>query len=648
MKFFASIRAKNLSHKSLAYQIIAFIFGFIIVIMLGSIILTRWLMSDVMQKNAAESMEYLANQNIFQLEAKLKKVQAHANDLASLIKTPGITLPVVEQFVFTIAKTNPEIESICLASNQDNYSTLPRASIYYVLQDKIKTIKIEGSDFLFKDWFLIPILNQSDYWSEPWYDIDGKKKTITSYSVPIKDKDNIVGVIRFDLSLPYLQNIVLPMRLREKGYAFLLSHDATIITHPADSLVMNETIFSLAQAYQDDQLRMVGREMVNGNSGFLKMDGSKQMKGKWIYYSPLISNQWSMGIVIYDKAVFQDLNNLLWIQMLIAILSFLILAYIVYARTLHIYKPLKALTNTASLIGAGNFDLEFPVSNSVNEIAMLEDALVSMKNSLRDYVQNLKQTTEEKNKIQAEVRFAADIQRKLIPQNIDPICNSSELRIFGVVEPASDVGGDLYDCFMLDDDHLCFAIADVLGKGLAAAMTMIMTSTVLRATAKTHKSITGLMSEINLFLCQHSHEANFVTMVLGVLNLKTGELEYSNAGHVPMYIRKVNRKVVKYGETHSTALGIFPYLVVNSDTIQLDLGDEIILVTDGITEAIRDGETFFGYQRLENILDDLSIQKPEHTANTILEAVRKFGGDSRQSDDITILVIDFIHPKRKR
>ncbi len=124
-------------------------------------------------------------------------------------------------------------------------------------------------------------------------------------------------------------------------------------------------------------------------------------------------------------------------------------------------------------------------------------------------------------------------------------------------------------------------------------------------------------------------------------------LEYTNAGHVPLYIRKLSHRIVKYAETHCTALGVFNQLSINSDIIQLDLGDEIILFTDGVTEAMSKNEVFYGYQRLENTLDELTISNPEHTANSIFKGVRKFSGESKQNDDITILIINFIHPKRK-
>jgi len=632
---------------SLSHQIIIFVFVFIFLLLAVSTLLTRVLMSRVMFRSAEENMEYLANQNIFQIETRLKKIQAHAQDLMYLVSQNSSTSPIIETYIYKLLKANPEIDALCLAWEPASPNSPPLAAIYAYANDRQVLHTYENRDYLYKDWFCIPILNNKEYWSEPWFEDKVVKHMVSSFSIPFITTTGTKGIIRIDLPLSYFQRMILPPRFKTEGYAFLITHHGTLVTHPADSLVMNESIFSLAQTHNDMQLRQIGKDMVNGGSGFEELKGSKFTKNKWIYYAPMISNSWSLGIVIFDRVVYQDLNTLFLINSLIAVLAFIILAFVIYARTTHINQPLKALIDSAEQIGAGNFDAEIPKPSSITEISMLEDALKSMQTSLKDYVKNLRQTTEEKNKIQTEVRFASEIQRNLIPKLDNPLNNTTELRIHGILEPAREVGGDLYDYFMIEEDRFCFVIADVLGKGIAASMSMVMVSTMIRSLSKQFNSVGKTLKELNLFLCENNLEANFVTMIMGVINLRTGELEFSNAGHVPLYIRKANRRVVKYADTHSTALGIFPNLNIISDSIQLDLGDEIILITDGITEAMSKNEAFFGYQRLENILEELTVSKPEYTAKSILNGVRSFSGKDHQSDDITILVIDFIHPKRK-
>ncbi|PKN79725.1 MAG: phosphoserine phosphatase [Candidatus Cloacimonetes bacterium HGW-Cloacimonetes-1] len=634
-------------HQSLAQQIILFIFSFILLILFMSIWTTHYLMSRVMISNAREALSYLSNECIYKVESRLTKIQAHAADIRSMLLLFDLKQNVADQYISDLIYNNPEIESISLAFESGTSIGNQQSRTLYSYLEKPEVTNINIDEIRNLDWYQIPMNLKRSYWSEPWFDSTGKKIMVSSYSLPIIKDGQIYGVVRIDLSLSYLQRMVMPVQLKKTGYSFIITHNGTIITHPADSLVMNETIFSLAQQYEDKQLRNIGRSMLNGSKGFEQLAGSSPMSGKWIYYAPLISNSWALCLVVDDKELFEDLNALLWIQAFIAIIAFLALAIIIYARTLHIYKPIKRLTKVAQEFGNGNFEIELIPTNAVNEIYMLENSFMTMRESLLDYIANLKATTDEKDKIVTDVRFASEIQKKLIPQNYELPGQNPELKIFGILEPATDIGGDLYDYFFIDNNRFCYVIADVLGKGIAAAMTMTMVSTLIRSKVHNITKPNDLLKDINIFLCENNIESNFVTINLGILDLRTGLLEYSNAGHVPLYIKKLDRSLVKYAETHSTAMGIFPNITIGSDTIQLDLGDELILFTDGITEAISKTEVFFGYQRLENILSDLQQHHPEVTAQAILEAIRKFSEVEKQDDDLTILVIDFVHPKIK-
>jgi len=337
-------------------------------------------------------------------------------------------------------------------------------------------------------------------------------------------------------------------------------------------------------------------------------------------------------------------NTILLIQTLASLLIFLLVAAIIYGRAISVSKPLKTLAIAADKIGSGDFDAPLPRSEKSHEISILTASFASMQRSLKDYIANLKTTTEEKNRIRTDVIYASEIQTNLIPKNTEHPLGIKELRAYGILEPAGDIGGDLYDYFMMDEDHFCFVIADVLGKGIVAAMSMTMVSTLLPSIAPYHKSSSEMLQKLNVFLCQNNLEANFTTVLLGIINLKTAELQYSNSGHVPMFVRKIDGSFTRYSETHSTALGVFEDLQIASDTITLNKGDEIILFTDGITEAMNAKEEFLGIGGLEDIIAKLPAPNPKNTANAILQAVHQHALGSTHKDDITLLVIDFQHP----
>jgi sigma-B regulation protein RsbU (phosphoserine phosphatase) len=540
-----------------------------------------------------------------------------------------------------------DILAINISMNPDVRNRIDSRTILHY-NNELDIRYAETSDYVYSDWYQIPFLKKHAFWTEPWYDDYGSKQYVISHGTPIFRGGNVVGILRIDTGLVYLQSLVSPLKLRNSGYAFLISNTGTIITHPDDSLIMNESIFSLADGSKDDHLREIGREMISGKVNFVRIKGGSILSDSWLYHAPLLNNNWSLGVVIANSDVMRDLNLILVIQVFVSIIVFLVISIIVYTRTQSVSKPLKSLSDLAIQIGQGDFSAQLPHTAKTYEIERLTEAFAAMQASLRDYLSNLEKTNLEKNRILAEVRFASEIQKNLIPANTEYPCNRQELRVHGILEPASDIGGDLYDYFMIDDDHFCFAIADVVGKGIVAAMTMTIVSTFLRSMAQYHTKAKDIVSNLNVFLCKNNIEANFVTILLGVLDLKTGQLEYCNAGHVPMFVRKMDKSYVKYSITHSTAVGVFDELDIESENVQLDMGDEIILFTDGITEAMNAEDEFLGISGLEKIVQGLGAPNPQKNANHILEAVHHFSLTSKEKDDITILVMDYMHPKRHK
>ena len=630
--------------RSLASQIITYIFVFMFLIFFVSIVTTFYMFSHIMQDNARESISRLASGTIALIDGRLDKVQTIAHNALELQMLKLISNSDFELYLHDLVMENPEISSINVSYNplQPN---IPDSKTIYHQHNNVEIVPYNTTDYQYMDWYQIPFLTEKSYWTEPWFDAQGVNKYIVSYCLPIFREGKVIGIMRFDTDLSYLQNIVTPLKLKKGGYAFLISSIGTIITHPADSLIMDESIYSLAENYHDEALRKLGKSMVAGDVNFIQVKSKSIFQNSWVYYSPLLINNWSLGLVIGNGDVLRDLNLILLIQVVISILVFLAISVIVYSRTLSVSKPLRKFADIAERIGKGDFNSQLPAMSKTQEIERLAQSFAAMQNSLKEYIRNLEISNLERNRILSEVRFAAEIQKNLIPAKAIHPYGIPSLRVFGVFEPASEIGGDLYDYFMIDDRNFCFAIADVVGKGIVAAMTMTIVSTFLRSVASYHHSSSSILSELNNFLCKNSIEANFVTVLLGVINLETGSLEFSNAGHVPMFIRKMDRSYKKYSETHSTAVGVFENLPIGNETVQLDLGDEIILFTDGITEAMNEKEDFLGIAGVEAIVKKLGLPNPQTSANTILESVHSFSQSYSVKDDITILAIDYKHPK---
>jgi len=593
--------------------------------------------------NAQESISHLAHETIREIDGRLQNVESLASSLLEIQHMKVLTDDQMDEYLYNLVCKMPEIESITIAYNPSITESYKTRSIYHLQNQQVVQKRIT-TDYQYLDWFQLPTVLEKKTWTEPWFDEEGSKQIVISYCVPIFVSGKVIGIFRLDTKLSDLQSMVSPLKIKKGGYAFLISNKGTIITHPVDSLIMDESIFSLSEEADDPQLRKLGRAMIKGDVGFTRITGGSLFKDDWIYHSPLLTNNWSLGVAISNADVMRDLNLILIIQTFISVLAFLAISITVYQRTLHVSKPLKTFADIATRIGKGDFDAELPKVSKTYEIDRLTNAIAAMQTSLKDYIHNLEVTSNEKNRILAEVRIASEIQRNLLPKNTDdPLCNGL-IRAYGVLEPAGEIGGDLFDFFTIGDSHFGFTVADVAGKGIVAAMTMTIASTFLRTISDFHLSTSQVLGELNNFLCYHNIEANFVTVLMGIIDLQTGRMEYSNAGHVPMFIRKMDRSYKIYAETHSNPVGVFENMEIGSDAIQLDTGDEIILFTDGITEAMNITEDFLGVSGLEKIVNKLGMPNPQKSTTTILEYVHTYSINAAYKDDITILSIDYKHP----
>ncbi|MCB5271717.1 MAG: SpoIIE family protein phosphatase [Candidatus Cloacimonetes bacterium] len=612
-----------------------------LIIFVISILVTRILYSKIMLDIQLSNMRHLVHERIYLIDGILFKVESLAKMARSVTADYHLSDVEKETMLRTLLLDNPQVHSICLA---DNVFKGTQPKVMYTVRHRFMQRDVSGLDYRYQDWFQIPHSIGKPYWTEPWVDNQGKGEMVISYSMPLYDKGEITGLLRFDIELKYLQELTTNPSNFRIGTSFLVSSTGTLVAHPDLDLVMNQSLFSLAQEYDEPSLSRLGSAMIAGENGYIKIGGKSPFKNSWIYYQNIMSNRWSVGVSIEESVLMEEVNLILLIQTMTSILIFLLVGIAIYARALSVSRPLKKLAEAADGIGAGDFDAEIPLSDKSQEIVTLAQSFSAMQKSLKGYIQNLRITTEEKNQIRGDVIYASEIQTKLVPSNVEHPLGIKELRAYGILEPAGDIGGDLYDYFMIDEDHFCFVIADVLGKGIVAAMAMTMVSTLLLSIAPYYKKSQELLLELNKFLSRNNIESNFVTALLGIIELSTGILEYSNCGHLPLYIRKMDRSFMKYAHTHSTALGVFENLDIGSDTIQLNTGDEIVLYTDGITEAMNINEEFLGLKGLEEIFSGLPMPNPENTAKSILDQVHEFARGSTHKDDITLLVIDYKHP----
>ena len=270
----------------------------------------------------------------------------------------------------------------------------------------------------------------------------------------------------------------------------------------------------------------------------------------------------------------------------------------------------------------------------------MEDLSLTIEKAVEE-VNYIKQTQREHlqlESIQSDLAVAGEIQKAILPCRFPPFPEIKSLDIYASMTPAKEIGGDFYDFFRLDDDRIGLVIADVSGKGVPAALFMAVSNTLLRSISMTKDNSQDCIDELNRLLCRVNVNSMFVTVFYGILNHRTGELDYTNGGHNPAYVlRGKNGELERLGRF--PVVGGFEDFSYKSESAQLDPGDSLFLYTDGITEAFDAKDEAFGDERLEDSLVELY----HDDAKTIIEGVYadlgEFIGDTTQSDDITMLVV---------
>ena len=304
-----------------------------------------------------------------------------------------------------------------------------------------------------------------------------------------------------------------------------------------------------------------------------------------------------------------------------------------------ISAPITELTAMTQRIAGGDFTQRIAIS-AKNEIGALAGSFNEMTRRLNESIENLKATTAAKERIESELKIAHEIQMSMVPKIFPPFPERNEFDIFATLVPAKEVGGDLYDFFFLDDDHLCFAVGDVSGKGVPASLFMAVTKTLFRATAATSIAPGEILARLNAEICRDNESCMFVTFFCAVLNIRTGQVDFSNGGHNrPYHLHGGAPQALE--NPGGRALGIAEQSRYASGRLMLAPGEALLLYTDGVTEAMDASETFYSDQRLKRFLASHGDSSPGQMIGDLVGEVRQFVGAAAQSDDITVLALRY-------
>jgi sigma-B regulation protein RsbU (phosphoserine phosphatase) len=270
----------------------------------------------------------------------------------------------------------------------------------------------------------------------------------------------------------------------------------------------------------------------------------------------------------------------------------------------------------------------------------LMDELQEKNRELQESLENLQRTTSAKERMESELNIGKDIQMSMLPLEFPPFPERKEFDIFAVLKPAREVGGDFYDFFFIDEDQLCFCVGDVSGKGVPSALFMAVTKTLIKS-RKNDLSTASILTHVNDELSRDNTASMFVTIFTVILNVKTGEFVYTNAGHNPPYIKRENGAIERLDQLHGPVIGAMEGMTYREENLLLNNGDLLLMYTDGVTEAMNAEGKLFSEKRLADFLTPQSFVSVEAMVDNTVAVVEEFQGQADQADDITVLAVQF-------
>lgn len=344
------------------------------------------------------------------------------------------------------------------------------------------------------------------------------------------------------------------------------------------------------------------------------------------------------------QSVRNYLNSFLYKMLTVSlvIICIALLAYMLMIKKI-IIKPIEKLARfTANIIQAGKFEKQKIEINTRDEIEELGDSVNTMIEKLEEYIENLTVVTSEKERIGAELNVATQIQSSMLPCIFPAFPDRNEIDIYATMKPAKEVGGDFYDFFMVDDRHLAIVMADVSGKGVPAALFMVIGKTLIKDHTLPERNLGEVFTEVNNILCESNNNGMFITAFEGVLDLVTGEFRYVNAGHEQPFIYRKSEGYEVYKIRPGFVLAGMEDIKYKEQVIELGVGDRIFQYTDGVTEATDKDNQLYGMDRLNNVLNQKCAEcNPENTLELVKADIEAFVGEADQFDDITMLCLEF-------
>lgn len=513
----------------------------------------------------------------------------------------------------------------------------------YIKNGKIQTLSWKETGFAQnREWLTFALKTGKIHWTEPYMaeNQNGDKLLSSSVSIPFKFKGSTDwdGVIGTSGNLDAMRDWLNHYKFEANGKYLLTSAKGLYLIHPDKNIEFKKTISELAEEINSKQLRYVSEQVKKGQGGFVTMPKSSVVKGEAVFvYSPIPKTNWSSYLVYSSENFYKPVKHFQFILFSVTVFGVLLLILFINWICNFTTNPIVKLSQVAERYGRGEFEAELPPIISNDEVGILTQAFYTMKDNLLNLLKIQKENAREEQKRASELEIAKKIQSSVLPINFP---DTTHFDIYASMNPAKEVGGDFYDFFFIDENHFAFLIADVSGKGIPAALFMMNAKSLLKSNLLSGYPLNIAINKTNNELCATNDAGMFITAFVAILNTKTGELEFVNAGHNPPAV-KLNDKFEYLKSDSNLVLSAMENYEYKSSKIFLKPENNILIYTDGVTEAQNTKEEFYGEERLINILNN-KVQEPREIIENIKNDINEFSSGASQFDDITILNIKYL------
>ncbi len=594
---------------------------------------------------------------------------------AKVIFSPGVVTkdPTINRKVGLIANLFDTMIALCPATDC--------ATVYIGLPEGVHLSVSDNSS----SWIVDGKLRSYDPRERGWYKqaveagrlifTDGEWDANTGEycvecAMPVYGPDgSLQAVIGSDLFLDEMQQ-VLTDNQEEGEYALLVNENGRAV------LPTQAAVFPMAAADRDADLResqsaflarTVGDALAGASEGVTL--GELENGAYYVTAAPIEATGWVL-LSAYNQAISSQPVTLLEdsfngiqsettatyraetsksrnmaVVLLLVVMALTLTGALVLGK--RIVKPLNTITRRISELSEGN--LEFRMEDAYrtgDEVEELAESFAAISHKTVVYMDKVVKVTAEKERIGAELSLATDIQAAMLPHIFPAFPDRPDFDIFASMDPAKEVGGDFYDYFLIDDDHLCMVIADVSGKGVPAALFMMASKIILQSVAMLGNSPAEILARTNEAICSNNEAQMFVTVWLGILELSTGRLVAANAGHEFPVLKLPNGDFELYKDRHGFVIGGMEGVRYREYEIQMEPGAKLFVYTDGVPEATDADKELFGTGRMLDALNADKSAAPVQVLKNVRRAVDGFVKDAEQFDDLTMLCLEYRGGKR--